>query len=61
MLSCEQATQLISRQLDTALIYRERFGLRLHLSMCSACRAYRQQLEFIHSACQNRLDTGHKP
>ncbi|MDZ4783284.1 MAG: zf-HC2 domain-containing protein [Planctomycetia bacterium] len=48
MLSCKQATQLISEALDRKLSLGQRVGLRFHVMMCSACRAYRRQLVVLN-------------
>jgi predicted anti-sigma-YlaC factor YlaD len=49
MLSCHQASQLLSQSLDRKLSRRERMGLRLHLTLCSMCRRFGQQLVGIRS------------
>jgi hypothetical protein len=47
MLSCKQASQLISQSLEQPLAMRERFALKLHLFICKYCRRFRQQLQAI--------------
>lgn len=47
MISCKQATELVSKSLDTHLSWRERLALRSHLLMCKLCRRYNQQLQYI--------------
>jgi hypothetical protein len=37
MLSCRQATELMSQEQDRRLSLAERLGLRLHVLICSAC------------------------
>jgi len=44
MLSCRQATRLLSDAQDRRLSTAERLQLRLHVLMCSACRRFGQQL-----------------
>jgi predicted anti-sigma-YlaC factor YlaD len=44
MRSCQEITRLVSEGLDRQLSWRERLALRMHLTMCSLCRAYRRQL-----------------
>ncbi|MES2636600.1 MAG: zf-HC2 domain-containing protein [Pseudomonadota bacterium] len=44
MLTCKQASQLISKSLDRELNWRERFALHLHVSMCKYCKRFSQQL-----------------
>ncbi len=44
MLRCRDVTERASELLDGDLPLRERLALRLHLAMCSMCRAYLDQL-----------------
>ena len=44
MLSCKQASQLLSQSLDRQLLRRELIGLRLHLMLCSMCRRFGRQI-----------------
>ncbi|MGH8557395.1 MAG: hypothetical protein ACRESZ_08020 [Methylococcales bacterium] len=48
MLSCKEVTDLASRALDTPLVWRQRFGmrLRLHLLFCRLCRSYLRHCVF---------------
>ncbi|PAU71569.1 zf-HC2 domain-containing protein [Vreelandella alkaliphila] len=48
MLMCREATRLMSLKQDRALTFRERTALRIHLSMCSACRACVRQFDLLH-------------
>ena len=41
---CRDMTALISRSMDERLGFWERFGYKLHLVYCRACRRYRKQL-----------------
>lgn len=50
MLSCKDASRLISQSLDRRLTLRERFGLRVHLMICDFCSRFRQQVELIRAA-----------
>ncbi|WP_267900592.1 zf-HC2 domain-containing protein [Vreelandella sp. 21] len=45
---CREATRLMSLKQDRALTFRERTALRIHLSMCSACRACARQFDLLH-------------
>ncbi|CAH1043546.1 zf-HC2 domain-containing protein [Halomonas sp. TD01] len=49
MLMCREATRLMSFKQDRALTFRERAALRIHLSMCSACRACARQFDLLHT------------
>ncbi|NHB93353.1 zf-HC2 domain-containing protein [Photorhabdus cinerea] len=44
MLSCYQATRLMSQELDEKIVLSEHVQLMLHLRMCDGCRNFRQQL-----------------
>ncbi|MDZ7661568.1 zf-HC2 domain-containing protein [Thiohalophilus sp.] len=52
MLNCKDTTKLLSQQQDESLSFRKRVALRFHLMMCSGCRNYNKQIDFIHKACQ---------
>ncbi|WP_404343199.1 zf-HC2 domain-containing protein [Vreelandella venusta] len=49
MLMCREATRLMSLKLDRKLTFRERTALRVHLTMCGACRACMRQFDLLHS------------
>jgi hypothetical protein len=53
MLSCKEATRLTSEAQDRDLAMMETLGLELHLMICSGCRRYREQMDFLHQACQH--------
>jgi hypothetical protein len=50
MLTCKQASQLLSQSLDRPLNRGERFGLRLHLLICKFCKRFLQQVVVIQNA-----------
>jgi hypothetical protein len=50
MLSCKEASRLISQSLDRPLTVRERLGLRFHLFFCDMCTAFKRQLGVISAA-----------
>lgn len=50
MISCREATELVSRSLDAPLGWRQRLGLRVHLLACSLCRDFRRQMLFLREA-----------
>lgn len=59
MLTCKEATELASQGLDRNLGVGERLTLRLHLMICSGCRAARQQFIFLRksaAAYETHLD-----
>lgn len=43
MLSCEKASELIEKKINSKLTAKENIQLRLHTSMCDACRAWEKQ------------------
>lgn len=54
MLSCEQATRLLSERQERGLSFGEKTSLTLHTAMCSGCREFGRQVislrELIRSA-----------
>lgn len=53
MLTCKQASQLISQSLDHPLSWPQRMQLKLHLLMCTACNRFKQQLDLLRVALQH--------
>lgn len=60
MLSCRQATELMSQELDRPLRVGERLGLRLHVLICNGCSNYRRQMDVLRVACR-RFGSGGTP
>lgn len=50
MLTCKEATQLLSQQQDRPLAWQERLRLHLHLLVCTACSNFRRQIDFLGHA-----------
>ena len=50
MLSCKQATELMSASLDIELSLFQKISLKFHLLMCELCSRCWQQLLFIRNA-----------
>jgi hypothetical protein len=50
MLSCKEATRLLSQAQDRPLSLGERVKLRLHLLVCTACTRFARQLAFMRTA-----------
>jgi len=50
MMMCKGATRLMSLKQDRPLTFREQISLRLHLSMCGACRECDRQFTLLHEA-----------
>jgi len=47
--SCKHMSQLSSERLDRPLTMRERITRRIHLKMCTWCRRYENQLQFLRN------------
>ena len=60
MLSCRQATELMSQEQDRVLSLGERLGLRMHVWICSGCNNYRRQMGVLRAACR-RFGSGGTP
>jgi hypothetical protein len=52
MLSCKETTELISKEADERLSLKETFDMRMHVMMCSACRNFRSNIQFLRQACR---------
>ena len=51
MLTCKNATKLMSKSQEKPLVLKERVALKFHLMMCSGCSNYNKQMGFIRKAC----------
>lgn len=56
MLSCRQATRLISQSLDEPLPFRRRMALKFHLFMCRFCSRYQKQMILIREAMRSMAE-----
>ena len=56
MLSCDQATFLMSQRAERPLGWAERVQLRLHVLMCSGCRLFGRQVVVL-----NRIASTYTP
>ena len=50
IISCKDASTLVSQREDGPLLTWQRFVLRLHLSVCAACARFEQQVAFLRTA-----------
>lgn len=50
MLTCKDASHLISERQERPLGLRERLGLWLHLLICAYCRAFERQVAMLSRA-----------
>jgi hypothetical protein len=49
LISCKDASRLISQMQDGEMPFRMRAAVRLHLLFCEACRRFVQQLRFLRA------------
>jgi hypothetical protein len=56
MLSCRDATRLMSEAQDRKLGFAERLQLDLHLALCKGCRNFNEHMAFLRKACRAWLD-----
>ncbi len=61
MLSCKEAIRLASEALDRPLPLGSRLGLRMHLLLCSACRAAARQMRALDSLIARRFARDRDP
>lgn len=45
MMNCKRATELLSEKLDRPLSAKEKVALGVHLTMCTGCRLFSQQMQ----------------
>jgi hypothetical protein len=50
MLSCKEASRLVSQGLDRDLGLFARARLRLHLAICDGCTNFKKQMDFLRRA-----------
>lgn len=56
MLSCKEATRLMSEEQDRKLSSGERVQLEIHLVLCKGCQNFREQVAFLRKACRTYLN-----
>ena len=59
LLTCKEATSLVSQGLDRRLGVLERVSLRLHLFVCDGCSRVARQLPFLRKALRQLADHEH--
>ena len=58
MLTCKQASQIISQSLDKPLSRSDRLKLKFHLLICKACSRFNKQLHLIKTTVSRmKLET----
>lgn len=55
MLTCKEATRMLSEAQDRPLTVAERMQVQMHLAMCRGCRNFREQMDFLRAACRRYL------
>lgn len=61
MLSCKDATELMSQRQDQPLGLMAQIRLQLHLAMCVGCRRFDQQMNFLRQATSCREGKSQEP
>jgi putative zinc finger protein len=56
MISCKDASRLLSQAMDTRLPLGSRVRLRLHLLICDACTNFSRQLRLLRRAIARLYD-----
>ena len=52
IISCKDASRLVSRREEATLSGWQRLVLRLHLAVCDACSRFERQVAFLRTAMQ---------
>ena len=55
IISCKDASWLVSRKEDGPLNLWQRLTLRLHLSVCAACTRFERQVRFLRTAMRKYM------
>lgn len=55
---CRDVTRLLSDALDRSLTLHEHMQVRVHLPVCSGCRAYRGQIALLRTAAHAAAGRG---
>ncbi len=53
MRSCRDISVLVSQGLDKKLSLSERLTIRLHVALCSHCRNFQKQSQFLRKTAQH--------
>ncbi|MBS3964134.1 MAG: zf-HC2 domain-containing protein [Methylomonas sp.] len=56
MRSCKEITELVSKGLDKKLGLGERLAISMHVMLCSRCRNFQIQVQFIRKAARRYID-----
>ena len=55
MISCKEASRLMSQAMDRRLSLWQRVRLRFHLAICDACANFNRQMRFLRRAITRLL------
>ena len=58
MLTCKEASRLISQRQDRELSVGERLALRMHLALCAGCVRVSDQVDFLRRALTRYRERG---
>ena len=56
MITCKEATRLVSEEQDRRLGLSDRIGLRFHLLICALCRRYARQIRFLTKTIRANME-----
>ena len=56
VISCKEASRLLSQRQDRELGFWERLKLRAHLALCDMCTRFSRQLDFMRAAVRAYRD-----
>ena len=56
MITCKEASRLLSQSMDARLPLWQRARLRLHLAICDACTNFSRQLRLLRGALRRLAD-----
>ena len=59
MLSCKKATELVEKRIVEGLSSKEKVQLKMHNSMCDACRSYEKQSIIMDEAVKQYANGHH--
>ncbi len=60
-LSCIKATELIEKKFNFELSFTEKLKLKIHASMCNACKLYEKQSEIIEKGIAQHIEEHTEP
>jgi hypothetical protein len=51
MLTCKEASKMVSQSMDRRLSVPERIGVRFHLLICKGCAQFRDHMTLLRRTC----------